>query len=144
MPFQSLIQVQSRVQGTTRIVTVAGEIDLGSVEAVRQAVDAALSKRPETVVLDLSEIAFCDSSGIHVVVNSHHRAAEQRIRFVVIRPTGPAWRAFEVCQIDREVQFVDSVATSPSDEGLRPSARSAGAPARFRARPFARDAAIGA
>jgi len=103
-----LVDVQSDVLGTTQIVSVQGEIDLASVDAVRHAVDLAFSRSPETVVLDLSEIAFCDSSGIHLVVSSHRRAAGRRIRFVVVRPTGPAWRPFEICQIDRQVTFIDA------------------------------------
>ncbi|HEX2071193.1 MAG TPA: STAS domain-containing protein [Thermoleophilaceae bacterium] len=102
-----LVDVQSDVLGTTQIVAIRGEIDLASVETVRHALDGAFSRCPETIVLDLSEVAFCDSSGIHMVVCNHRRAAGRGIRFLVVRPTGPAWRPFEVCQIDRQVTFID-------------------------------------
>jgi anti-anti-sigma factor len=108
MPISPLIDVQTDVLGTTRVIAVGGEIDLASVDAVRHAVDVALSQCPETVVLDLSEILFCDSSGIHMVVASHRRATEHGIRFVVVRPTGSAWRSFELCNIDRQVTFISA------------------------------------
>jgi anti-sigma B factor antagonist len=103
----SLVEVKSSVQGTTQVVAVSGEIDLSCVEKIQKATDAALSQGPETVVLDLSAIAFCDSSGIDLVVRCHRRAEAQQVRLVVVRPTGSAWRPFEICNIDREVQFVE-------------------------------------
>jgi anti-anti-sigma factor len=102
------VEIDCSAQGTTGLVAVRGEIDLSSVDRIRRAIDAALSSRPETVVLDLSEISFCDSSGIHLVVTAHHRAKGCGVRLVVVRPSGAAWRAFEICQIQREVRFVDS------------------------------------
>ena len=108
MPFPNVIEIELSSQGSTRLVSVTGEIDMSSVGAVRTAVDAAFADRPETIVLDISQIEFCDSSGIHLVVTSHRRAQKSRVRFVAVRPAGPAWRAFELCGIDQEVQFVTS------------------------------------
>jgi anti-sigma B factor antagonist len=113
--FPNVTEIELSSQGSTRLLTVTGEIDMSSVDKVRAAVDAAFAERPETVVLDISQIEFCDSSGIHLVVSSHRRAQQCRVRFVTVRPVGPAWRAFELCGIDQEVQFVtspDGAATS--------------------------------
>jgi anti-sigma B factor antagonist len=108
MPPSSTLEINSLAQGTTHIVAVAGDLDLSSVEAVRGAIDEALAERPETVLLDLSGLVFCDSTGIHLVVAGHKRATERGVRFIVVRPTGPAWRVFELCRIDGTVQFVGS------------------------------------
>jgi anti-anti-sigma factor len=117
MPFNRLVEIEATAQGTTQLVRVRGEIDISSVCQVRDAIDTALGLRPETLLLDLSEIAFCDSSGIHLVVSSHRHAVDLGIRLVVVRPVGPAWRAFELCQIDREVRFVSSL------DGASPNGR---------------------
>jgi len=122
----SLVEVKPSVQGTTQLVVVRGEIDLSCVDSIRKATDAALSQGPETVILDLSAITFCDSSGIELVVRCHRRAQAQGVRLVVVRPTGPAWRPFEICNIDREVQFVDSDHESPNGRAQSPRPRSIG------------------
>lgn len=114
-----LIRVQSRVQGTTRLVAVQGEMDMSSVGKVKHAIDAAVAERPETIVLDLSAVDFCDSSAIQLVVASHRRATERGMRFVAIRPNGRAWRAFEICNIDRQVPFVDEQVDEPERFGPR-------------------------
>jgi anti-sigma B factor antagonist len=102
----ALIEVESSVQGTTQQFVVRGEIDLSSVEKLQGSLDRALAGRPETVVLDLSAVTFCDSSGARVVVRAHRRATEQGCHLVVVRPDGPAWRTFEICQLDRWIHFI--------------------------------------
>ncbi len=121
MPLSSGVQIEVQVQGTTRVIAIEGELDFSSVSRVQEAIDAALSDRPETVVLDLSGLAFCDSSGIHLVVRSHQRATDNGIRFVAIRPLGSAWRVFEICGINGQVGFVDAHDES-SDDGRSPTA----------------------
>jgi anti-sigma B factor antagonist len=113
----ALVAVESSVQGTTHVVVVRGEMDRSSVDKVRASLDRTLSAGPETVVLDLSGVTFCDSSGARVVVNANRRAREQGCHLVAIRPMGHAWRTFEICQLDRWVRFVD--AGDPTPEPVR-------------------------
>lgn len=95
----SVLQVKRSSQGTTRVVLATGELDVASVRRVQAAVDGALAERPETVVLDLSELSFCDSSGIRLAESAQRRAAAQGVRFVVVRPVGAARRVFEICDV---------------------------------------------
>lgn len=122
----SLVEVKSSVQGTTQVVAVSGEIDLSSVDRIQKATDGALSQGPETVVLDLGAVAFCDSSGIDLVVRCHRRATARHVRLVVVRPTGPAWRPFEICNIDREVRFVESDRDASTGSTPSPPSQSIG------------------
>jgi anti-sigma B factor antagonist len=103
---EPVLRAQLSPQGTTEVVTVSGEMDISTVAQVGTLLDRALDKRPEILFLDLSEIEFCDSSGVHLVVKTHHRAEAQRTRFRVMPPTGPARRVFEICAIDEFVTFV--------------------------------------
>ena len=108
MPFSSVLQVHLDGQGATQLVTAVGELDRSSVQEIQHAIHGALAKGPETVVLDLSGLTFCDSSGIHLVVHSHRRVTEDGAKFVAVRPTGAAWRPFELCGLDGHVWFVHS------------------------------------
>lgn len=108
MPFSPVLRVASKTVGATQVVAVTGEFDVSSVDSVRNALDQALSKRPQTLVLDLSRLDFCDSSGVHLVVDIERRAGEQGTRFTVVRPTGAAWRVFELSRVDDRLEFVGS------------------------------------
>jgi anti-anti-sigma factor len=105
-PLAPLLTVQSHSHGTTRHIAVAGELDISSVAEVRRVTEAALRASPETLLLDMGELTFCDSSGIHLVIDTDKRARAQGIRFRVIAPLGSARRTFEICQISDHVTFV--------------------------------------
>jgi anti-anti-sigma factor len=87
-------QIASRQVGTTREVRVEGEIDLVSAPALAEAIRSALRAEPETLVVDLAEVAFIDSTGLHVLIEARHRATAAHVGLVVIRPSGPAARIF--------------------------------------------------
>ncbi|MEW2287800.1 STAS domain-containing protein [Streptomyces sp. NPDC047841] len=53
-----------------RVVTVAGEIDHHTGDALRQALDAFRTPRPG-VVVDLHRVTFIDSSGINILIAAH-------------------------------------------------------------------------
>jgi anti-sigma B factor antagonist len=108
--FRPLLTAELQVQGTTCTVAVAGEMDISSADQVRNVIDRGIGERPETLLLDLSELEFCDSTGIHLVIRSQRRATAGGIRFVVIPPTGLARRVFDLSGIAGHVPFVASSA----------------------------------
>jgi anti-anti-sigma factor len=68
-------------------VKLAGDCDL----AVRDELSAALLAavdRADVVVVDLAEVGFLDSSGLHGLVAAHHAARGRGGRLFVENPTG--------------------------------------------------------
>jgi anti-sigma B factor antagonist len=57
-------------------VSVSGELDVAVIERLQQRLDS-LARAGETVVLDLSELAFIDSSGLNVIVTTLRRAERE-------------------------------------------------------------------
>jgi anti-sigma B factor antagonist len=54
-------------------VKVAGELDVAVIYRLQQRLDS-LARVGETVVLDLSDLAFIDSSGLNVIVTTFRQA----------------------------------------------------------------------
>lgn len=73
------------------VVTVAGEMDLISSPAVRQKVHDAVAEGRRSVVLDLADVRFCDSSGVGVLIGARRlmRSCAGRLR-IVLPEEGPA------------------------------------------------------
>ena len=71
------------------VVVVTGELDLDSAEKLRALMRGAEAQAP-TVVLDLREVSFIDSSGLSVVVGQHHRSKSDGFRFAVAVAGAPA------------------------------------------------------
>lgn len=75
----------SSVDGV-RTVAVGGEIDLDtSAELQRALVDACGSGEPE-VHVDLSGVAFLDSSGLNALLAGSKEAQQREVRYRVVRP----------------------------------------------------------
>jgi anti-anti-sigma factor len=57
------------------IVTVRGHLDVDSATVLNTALDQVLDRPAPRVVVDLSGVEFCDSTGLSAFVVGHNRAA---------------------------------------------------------------------
>jgi anti-anti-sigma factor len=78
-----------------RLIRAAGEIDLSSVAALRRELDAACMEAV-TVLLDLSDVTFIDSSGLHLLLHASHSSAVSDWAFFVVRPSESVLRLIEL------------------------------------------------
>lgn len=60
------LRITTTVDGGASTVAAAGEVDLATADALRDAVAAALAAAPR-VVLDLTGVSYFDSAGVKVV-----------------------------------------------------------------------------
>ena len=67
-------EVQSEeLEGGIRAFTVRGELDMNTVPELEDSLDAALSEPGASIMLDLSECEFIDSTGIALIVRAWQR-----------------------------------------------------------------------
>jgi anti-sigma B factor antagonist len=85
-------------QGTTTTIALHGEWDLAQQDAARHAIQLALAREPERVVLDLTGLTFMDSTGIHGVIELARGTARLKANLVVILGSRVVRRLFEICQ----------------------------------------------
>ena len=96
----------SEALGTTRVLTVGGELDLSSVGDFDAEVGHALAHRPEVFLLDLSEMTFVDSTGIRSVLYAERRATRGGTRLHIIPAPEMFHRIFALCGLDAILPFV--------------------------------------
>jgi anti-anti-sigma factor len=72
------------VRGTTQIVTVRGDIDIGAGHAVSAVIDRAIGLLPDRVVIDLTATTFTDSAGAECLVRAQRHANARSVDLVVI------------------------------------------------------------
>ncbi|MEU9982318.1 STAS domain-containing protein [Streptomyces sp. NPDC050856] len=72
--------------GTWTVLRVRGELDLVSSSVVRRRVHDAVAEGRHDVVLDLSEVFFCDSSGVGVLIASRRLLHSCRGRLRLVLP----------------------------------------------------------
>lgn len=66
-------ETSSEQVGGVRIVAVRGELDLSTAPALEGPLDAALGESGASVLIDLSECEFIDSTGIALIVRAWQR-----------------------------------------------------------------------
>lgn len=89
----------------TRTVLVDGEVDVSNADELRAAVDAALAQAEGELVVDLSQTAYIDSTGIGVLVGAAHRAAEAGKKLVVARPQKNVARVLELLGVAADLNI---------------------------------------
>ncbi|MBM9508691.1 STAS domain-containing protein [Actinacidiphila acididurans] len=96
--------------GAARVVRAGAELDWeGSQEFARQVRDAVDSGGAGLVV-DLSAVAFADSSALHVLLEAHRDLADGGGRLVLAGPLRPEVdRLFEVTMTAGHFEFADDV-----------------------------------
>ncbi|MFJ9569175.1 STAS domain-containing protein [Streptomyces bacillaris] len=79
------LKVDETEQGDWTVLRIRGELDLVSSPVVRQSVHDAVAEGRHDVVLDLSEVFFCDSSGVGVLIASRRlmKSCGGRLRLVL-------------------------------------------------------------
>ncbi|MCX4699934.1 STAS domain-containing protein [Streptomyces sp. NBC_01352] len=72
-------------QGEWAVLTVSGELDLVTSPVLRQRVHDVIAEGGHSIVLDLSEVFFCDSSGVGVLIASRRlmRSCQGRLRLIL-------------------------------------------------------------
>src|SRR3954469_8509133 len=91
------IAVHKSDRDGVRLVEVFGELDLATAPKLCSALDAARIHRVKRLVIDLTGVDFCDSTGLRALLG-----ASTELRFgggrlaVVCLPDGPVARLFDI------------------------------------------------
>jgi anti-sigma B factor antagonist len=91
-------------QGACVVVALAGELDMVHAPAVVETLAAlAVDERP--VIVDLTELTFIDSSGIHAIL----RPRPQEGAVLLVCPPGNIQRVLSVTKIDRVLSVYETL-----------------------------------
>jgi len=106
------LNVSSRFHDDHTIVTISGEIDLYTAPRLHSELGAVLVEgMPTRVVIDMSGVEFCDSTGMNVLLSCLRRVRERGGELEIASPK-PAVRKI------LQVTGLDSVFTLVEDPGL--------------------------
>jgi anti-sigma B factor antagonist len=105
------LRVSSRSQGDHTIVTLAGEIDLYTAPRLQTELLAAMgSADPALVVVDMSGVEFCDSTGMNVLLAAHRQACERGGDLALAAPRAPVRKILEVTGLSSVFTVHDDLA----------------------------------
>jgi anti-sigma B factor antagonist len=70
------------------VVILSGEVDMSNAAAVRQRITDFVTAEDPAVVIDLSDLAFIDSAGLHALVELGSVLTERRQRLLLCAAPG--------------------------------------------------------
>ena len=80
----------------TAYLHLAGELDLATAGVLDEHVRRAVAGGPRHLVVDLTDVTFCDSSGIEALLTAQATSGRRGIDLRVVNPGGVTLRAFQL------------------------------------------------
>jgi anti-sigma B factor antagonist len=106
------------------VVAAPEEIDITNAEALRSALITAAANGHGTLVVDMTQTQFCDSSGLHVLIAAHKRAAAEGREVRLVIPSTTVLRVFALTGIDTVIPNFTSLAEALAQTAATANGRS--------------------
>ena len=103
----SLFDLTTETNGGTVRLALSGELDIASADHVEATLARVEEDAPPTLVLDLRQLAFVDSTGLRIIVAADERAREHGRRLVLVRGPEAIQRILRMTRLDERLEIVD-------------------------------------
>jgi len=116
-----MADVRFEREDETVVAVVTGEIDMSNATTVRQEIAESVTPDDDAVVIDLSELSFIDSAGLHSLIELGTVLTERRQQLLLCLPPGSTIRrAIEIIGLPHAVSVYSD--RSEAMEAVRASA----------------------
>lgn len=105
---QSDFSVETHTSGRAITLTIHGELDLLSAPVLEQALGEVKALEVDLIILDLRELAFMDSTGLHLLVQAQQHAHDSGRSFALVRGGEQVQRLLDVTGVGDALTIVDS------------------------------------
>jgi anti-sigma B factor antagonist len=102
------IQVKREKTGDSVVVGVTGSIDIYSSPELRGELKVALEAKAPRLVIDLSGVAFVDSSGLATLIEALQKAQQYAGKVLLCGLTPKVLGVFQLANLDRIFQIRDT------------------------------------
>ena len=100
--------LRSTPKGATLLVEIVGEVDMITAPTLSRAIESP-PDGTASVVIDLSEVTFLDSSGLNALVQARRLLSDLGVGLqVVVPPEGTIRRVFEITQLTEPLTVIDA------------------------------------
>lgn len=102
------LQLKTNQNGDVVAVSAIGELDIATADALDEELRRVSEELgPKTVVLDLRNLTFLDSTGIRTILAAEARTRENEATFKVVRGPQEVDRVFRLTGIGERLDIVD-------------------------------------
>src|SRR6266480_6274089 len=87
------------------VLPLKGELDLHVSPVVTASLTAMIEKKPERVVIDLSDVTYIDSAGLAALIQAMQKVEEYGGKFSLAGLQGTVSSIFEISRLDQVFQI---------------------------------------
>jgi anti-anti-sigma factor len=90
--------VRSARHGLDHVLALDGELEMANVVAIEDELRKVEATDCGSVVFDLRDLSFLDSTGVHLLISAHARLTDHgRSVSLLVKDPGPVQRVLDVC-----------------------------------------------
>ncbi|MEV0676485.1 STAS domain-containing protein [Actinosynnema sp. NPDC050436] len=105
----SFTVVHDRSTANPTVLRVAGELDLDTTPQLLEVLDSVHLGADAGLVVDLTRLSYCDSTGITALITAHQRAEAAGASFALSGVTPDLMRVFHIVGLDQLFSFHPTV-----------------------------------
>jgi anti-sigma B factor antagonist len=94
-------------RGSMAILRASGELDILGAERLEACIGDLAGNSPDTVVIDLRDVSFMDSTGLRSLIRARARGTEAEWSLKLVRGPGPVHKVIELTRMDAVFDFVE-------------------------------------
>jgi len=103
------MQIEMTSNSDSQIITVSGEVDLATSPELDVAIIGALESGTQSLVIDLSDVSFMDSSGLGVIVRGLKRCREADKDLDLVISNERVLKVFGITGLDQVIPIHASI-----------------------------------
>lgn len=104
-PVPECLSIECLRRGAELELTLRGEFDLSGVDAFELALRNV--RGSDRVILNMSDLAFLDCSGLRAMLEASRRARAEGWRLVVAEPPPPVVRLLRLAHVESQFELID-------------------------------------
>jgi anti-sigma B factor antagonist len=104
-----IMQIATTPGSDRYLITVSGEVDLATSPDVDTAIIAAIESGSSSLVIDLTDVSFMDSSGLGVIVRGLKRCREADKDLDLVITNERVLKVFGITGLDQVIPIHDSL-----------------------------------
>ena len=101
--------------GQTAIVSVAGEIDFSRSPDLQRGLQEVVDRDPQRILIDLSDVAYMDSSGVASLVKLLSRTKKKDVTLRLAGLSEKVRSIFEITRLDGVFDIYDTLEDAKAD-----------------------------
>lgn len=101
------LTVHSEREGDVHTIRLSGELDLATADDVQRELERVEATEADSIVIDLSELTFMDSTGVRLLVTAHARARADSNRLTLLRGGRAVQRILQLSGVEALLPFAD-------------------------------------